>query len=256
MSMLLDALRKSEEQRRLGAQPDIHRHGGERAPESTEPMRQWLPLALIVISAMVMAWFGWQQFRPPAPPAATLAIDAPATGEATPTPRSSPPAPAAGPRTPVEAYTAPPSSSGEPAVATDESAPSLRDISEYKAPVAETSGDETPANEPASAATTVAARSGTEPTPTSTPASDTAPDTPYQPDAMSYWELPQSVRDSLPKFRISVIVYADDPADRFVLVNGRRLREQDELQSGVVLDEIRREGAVFRARNYRFLVKG
>ena len=73
---------------------------------------------------------------------------------------------------------------------------------------------------------------------------------------MSYWALPQGVRDSLPEFRISVLVFADKPEDRFLLINGTRLKEQEELQSGVVLDEIRREGAVFRARNYRFLVSG
>lgn len=73
---------------------------------------------------------------------------------------------------------------------------------------------------------------------------------------MSYWALPQGVRDSLPEFRITVLVFADNPADRFLLINGTRLKEKDELQSGVVLDEIRREGAVFRARNYRFLVRG
>ena len=62
MSMLLDALRKSEEQRRLGAQPDIHHQPGGGAADESGPLRQWVPSALIVVSALVMAWFGWQQF--------------------------------------------------------------------------------------------------------------------------------------------------------------------------------------------------
>ena len=56
--------------------------------------------------------------------------------------------------------------------------------------------------------------------------------------------------------RINVLVYAENPEDRFLLINGQRLVEKEELADGVVLDEIRRDGAVFLFRNYRFLVKG
>jgi hypothetical protein len=212
-----------------------------------------VPSALIVPSVLVMAWFGWQQFSPP-PDAATappVAAQAPATkpaAEPVAPPRQPP---AEGPRTPVEAYTAPPESA--PAAAADapptapaKSGPSLQDISEFKAPASDAPQTATGTGE--------TARPAPEDSPP--PVAAATDDTPYQPDAMSYWELPQSVRDSLPQFRISVIVYAEDPAMRFVLVNGIRLKEKDELQSGVVLEEIRREGAVFRARNYRFLVKG
>jgi general secretion pathway protein B len=68
--------------------------------------------------------------------------------------------------------------------------------------------------------------------------------------------LPQGVRDSLPELRISVLVYAEQPQDRFLLVSGQRMVEKDEYEGGVVLDEIRRDGAVFLYRKYRFLVKG
>ena len=74
-------------------------------------------------------------------------------------------------------------------------------------------------------------------------------------EPVSYWELPQNVRDGMPELRITVMVYDDDPVERFMLVNGQRLREKDSLE-GVELEEIRRDGAVFRYRNYRFLVKG
>ena len=53
-----------------------------------------------------------------------------------------------------------------------------------------------------------------------------------------------------------MLVYAEKPEDRFLLINGQRLVEKEELTAGVVLEEIRRDGAVFRYRNYRFLVKG
>jgi hypothetical protein len=79
---------------------------------------------------------------------------------------------------------------------------------------------------------------------------------PHIAEPISYWELPQGVRDNLPEIKITVLVYADKPDDRFLLTNGQRMAEKDELQNGLVLDEIRRDGAIFLYRKYRFLVKG
>jgi len=79
---------------------------------------------------------------------------------------------------------------------------------------------------------------------------------PHVTEPISYWELPQGIRDNLGEIRITVLVYSEEPGDRFVLSNGQRLVEKDELDGGLVLEEIRRDGAVFLYRNYRFLVKG
>jgi general secretion pathway protein B len=255
MSMLLDALKKSEEQRRLGSQPDIHRPAEEPPDGDSGLVRRGLPLTLIVVAVLVMAWFGWQQFREPA-----AVSGAPQTAERA-DPAAQAPAQAAAPAeadaaatppTPVADFTAPakagPSGAGaEPA----ERQQVAQSISEFKAPPA------APATAaPQDTKTPGPAAAPPRPAPTATAAQGTTAAAPYQPDAMSFWELPQSVRDGLPSLRITVLVYADDPADRFVLIGGSRFRENDEVASGVVLDEIRRDGAVFRARNYRFLVKG
>lgn len=73
-------------------------------------------------------------------------------------------------------------------------------------------------------------------------------------DHIDYRQLPGDVRAQLPEFQITVLVYAEQPADRFILVNGSRQVEGDELQPGLVLQEIRRDGAVYSYRRYRFLV--
>jgi hypothetical protein len=78
---------------------------------------------------------------------------------------------------------------------------------------------------------------------------------PHESEPISFWQIPQALRDGLPEFRINVLVYAEKKEDRFLLINGQRLVEKEELTDGVVLDEIRRDGAVFLYRNYRFLVK-
>ena len=256
MSMLLDALKKSEEQRRLRAKPDISRDTPGHQRDAADPLRQWLPLALVVISVMTMAWFGWQQFRPPAvvseePQVAVRAVSPQpaetASGEAV------LPVQESDARTPVAEFSAPPAAESETAAAAapDEAQREQvrRSFSQYEAPsgavaAGETGGETTAQQEPA------------QQEPASPRTASTRRSEPYQPEAMSYWELPQGVRDSLPEFKVMVLVYAENPEDRFLLVNGVRLKEKDELQSGVVLDEIRRDGAVFRARNYRFLVKG
>ena len=54
--------------------------------------------------------------------------------------------------------------------------------------------------------------------------------------------------------KVSVLVYAERPEDRFILMNGRRYIEGDEPRPGLVLEEIGREGAVFTFQLYRFLV--
>ena len=79
---------------------------------------------------------------------------------------------------------------------------------------------------------------------------------PHIAEPISYWELPQGVRDTLPEIKITVLVFAEEPENRFLLTNGQRLVEKDELDDGLVLDEIRRDGAIFMYRKYRFLVKG
>ena len=56
-------------------------------------------------------------------------------------------------------------------------------------------------------------------------------------------------------YRFSVLVFAADPEDRFVLIDGQRLKEGDSIQPGLLVKEIRRDGVVFSYRLYQFLVE-
>jgi general secretion pathway protein B len=75
-----------------------------------------------------------------------------------------------------------------------------------------------------------------------------------KPEVIGYWELPPKARNQLPEMRISVLVYAERPEDRFLLMNGNRYGEGDKIADELVLQEIRRDGAVMKFRLYRFLV--
>jgi len=275
MSILLEALKKSEEQRRLGTTPTLQT-SVEAAAAEQDSLQHWLPLLLTAVSVIAVAWLGWQQYRPPeaavvvtpgslpqppaaeqrmsqaapgAGPAATAAGDAADAGE-----RLAPASRDQG-RTPVETFRA--GENTAPATAnTAEEAPAtpgqpgelgsaLQAEAESAEPVGDRGAPERDVKKPDSAV--VADRSGTAAQPQAQP---------HESEPISYWELPQNVRDTLPEFKISVLVYAERAEDRFLLMGGQRLVEKDAVDGGLVLEEIRREGAVFRYRKYRFLVKG
>ena len=93
--------------------------------------------------------------------------------------------------------------------------------------------------------------------PTSQPAAKAKPkkNVPHQPEPIGYWELPDAIRAGIPEIKFNVLVYANKPADRFVLIKGQRLREGDSLQPVLLVKEIRRDGVIFSYRLYRFLVE-
>ncbi len=67
-------------------------------------------------------------------------------------------------------------------------------------------------------------------------------------------ELPSSVRQKLPDFSLSVFLYADDPASRMVRVNGNRMKEGQYLTTGLKLEEIIPDGVIFSYMHYRFRI--
>jgi general secretion pathway protein B len=274
MSILLNALKKSEQQRQLGATPTLSTPVESHLPDN-QSERRWLPLSMMALSAIVMAWIGWNQYRPPfsVVSAITQAQDdtvTPVTGQ-TDTPESTgaedsrEPALSSAARTPVESFQA-----GEPtsedAVVTVDSTPADPDRRQQLNQSFRSFRPETP---PAEAAPPEQAADPAAPIQSNQGATDLAengrtrqveaPQASIDPQVLepiSYWEVPQSVRENMPEFKISVLVYAENPEDRFLLMNGQRLAEKDDLTGGVRLDEIRRDGAVFTYRKYRFLVKG
>ncbi len=69
------------------------------------------------------------------------------------------------------------------------------------------------------------------------------------------WELPLSVRRSLPDLKLSIHVFSAEEDGRFVLINGERYVPGDSLGEGARLVDIRREGAIVDYREHRFLLE-
>lgn len=256
MSILLDALKKSEEQRQLGQAPDIHAASESSPGRGGAAAAPWLPILLVVIAAVVIATFSWRQYREPGGVVAEAVSEQPAVAsrprdEAASTVAQNEPVPASS--SPLATYTAPREDEAVEAATDAGEDRQKRELAQsfnrFQRPPSGESTDTTGARTAPAAQAPQA--------PVAPPADSRAkPNRPAAtgPQPVSFWELPQNVRDSMPELRITVLVYADSPEDRFVLVSGRRLVEQDTLE-GVLLDEIRRDGAVFQYRNYRFLVR-
>lgn len=68
-------------------------------------------------------------------------------------------------------------------------------------------------------------------------------------------ELPAEIRGSLPPLAISGSIYSEDPASRFLMVNGEVVREGGRLGPDVVLEQIQPKSAVLRYKGYRYRVR-
>lgn len=66
-------------------------------------------------------------------------------------------------------------------------------------------------------------------------------------------ELPESLRQALPKLAISGSIYSEDAASRFVMINGEVAREGAVLAPDLVLEQIRPRELVMRFRGQRYL---
>lgn len=264
MSFLLDALRKSERAERQRSVPTIHSETSLETGSERENVTVPL-LGMLLPAFLLMCWFGLQQFGH-TPGAASLTTGADPGGNvaltqpaANPNPGRSEPAATvtlADPEAQVEAGHQDTSSTSRTPVeqfAVPESDP-LRE-SEAQRLAASPGNSRTTVERPvdppvARPRPEVGSAAPAGVMPESKPKTEPEP----RQNHIDYWELPGNVREQLPQFRMSVLVYAERPADRFILINGRRRFEGDELQQGLVLREIHREGAVFSYRNYRFMV--
>ena len=267
MSILLDALRKSEEQRLLGATPTLQTPE-DNAARALDEQRNWIPAVMMMLAAGAIAWIGAAQFHHPEPvpePAVAaieslptdIPVKAQTTQESLNSLANSPEVPPA--TTPVKDFTAEPGPTAvedgqAENVQTGRTSRTVRSAEAVSA-ISAVSGEQ---------AAAPAAPTGEEPIAAlveDLSVSDVAarPEAeqlqPYATEPISYWQIPQSLRESMPEMRITVLVYSENPQDRFLLMNGKRLREKDEVSAGLVVEEIQRDRAIFTFRDYRFQVK-
>jgi general secretion pathway protein B len=238
MSLILDALRKSEAERRRGQAPDLYAAAPiARRAHPIDPLRLWpvLVFAVLVAAAGFVFWRG-----PSSPPSATK-DSAAADGSAVATPVGEAVSPGAH---------SPSSAARAASVVSTTATPSQ--------PPSATKGAELPplrgetASRPSAATLSLAAPLpplpvSIPPDPAAAPVGDEEPDLP--PLAV----LEPTERAALPPLKLSMHVWASEPGKRFAIIDGQRVTEGSSLGNSVVA-QIRRDGVVLDVGGRRFLL--
>jgi general secretion pathway protein B len=242
MSLILEALRKSEAERRRGRAPDLH---AELPPVHARSRRMpppWLWIAATV-ALLLTAMLLWMRGRD-APGSAARSGQKPAAN--------------------IAQETRVPADEGEPAAA---SPPPFPRVDRIAAPPAEPAP--TPAsaaspaprteeqNEDGTVATTAPAREAiatptpsapivtdAPPSPANAPAPTSAPTpTPTRGAIARLSELPPAERKQLPAMKLSMHMWNERPAQRFVIIDSQRYVEGDRIGNAVV-DAIDSDGVI------------
>jgi general secretion pathway protein B len=245
MSLILEALRKSEAERRRGRAPDLH---AELPPVHARSRRMvppwlWIAAAAAVLLVAMLLWLRDRnapafvaQDEKPSAARTTQQVHAPTDGRdsasASPAPfprvdRIAPqPAPA-----PVPAESAAPHTEGQ-----DEDG-----ITAINAPARE------PLAAPPAPAVAATDAPPTSPANTRTPTSEPTPTSASAPPARSaiarLSELPPEERKQLPTMKLSMHMWNERPAQRFVIIDSQRYVEGDRIGSAVI-DAIDSDGVI------------
>jgi len=233
VSYILDALKKSEQERKRGSVPDLLTVQEEitLSPRKKYPWRYLIiPLLLVIVAAAAWRIVSLQAVRP------IMHIDA-QEGQPGTKSRSRGGYQA---ETPVVTD----GTSGEKMLAASVKAPQETDeLRGHTSVKTETPG--TPDTAPAAVLT--AEKPLAAPPPVLPPPAD--PDRIYR-----LTELPESLQKGLPAFTLSAFMYSSSPALRMVRINDRMMREGEELSKGLKLLEVTSDGVVMTLQGYRFLV--
>jgi general secretion pathway protein B len=236
MSFILDALKKSENDRQRQSGPALFEV---RVAQPRSRFPSWA-IALVALLVVNLAVIGWLMFRKPAtaatPPMQAALPPAPAPAAPAPAPMQTAPAPAV-------AQTAPPAPAEEEGPTLDEE-PAAGTATPRRAIVPESlySNEEGNPDDYAPA---------TEPSPDSQQIGSVRRG--LANGLMTYEEA--AARNQIPPVRMDLHVYAPDPRRRFVLVNMKRLTEGESLPEGVKVDSITTDGAILSYRGLQFMME-
>ncbi len=257
MSVILDALRRAEQERKLGQAPSVQvitQMPGQAPLEQRAPVAVWLLLVAVVVAiAAIAIWLLWR----PAPstsstPAAVVDAPAPDITQPVPPPaRREEPAPVSSAPVP-EAPQVIRDARGLNDL--DDFLPAPRPATRAAAPVISAP----PATPPAPMLAPQDTRQGELPPPTGPiDRSDVAPPSadelraapgpssnapsPYP----ALRDMSPNYRSNFPSFSVDVHVYNDDPAKRWTMIELRKYLEGQTIEAGPRIVEIRRDGIVF-----------
>lgn len=230
MSFILDALKRADAERAHGLVPGLHTQAmppGRPVAALRQPVRPYLLLLSGVVIALLCLAL-WNGLKPPRLAASNA-------------PDALPPAAVPSPPAPIAAETAP---AAPVAVATrpaNRSAPSTDNRAAIKAPI-----ESKPPAKPVPTAERPREKQAQPPV--------TAPKAPPASHSPALNELPEDIRQALPKLAISGSIYSETAAHRMLIINGQVFHEGENPSPNLKLEQIRPKTAIFNFKGQRYSV--
>lgn len=239
MSYILDALRKSEQERQRGKLPDLNSYEKPKADAGSRNIWPWITTLVIAINITVIAvvWAPWRGPVPVTPTAGVIPQPAPQMQATAPAPQAVA-APATAIAAPIPVQQTPVVSAPPP-------------VPEPVRPVPRTMQVDT--RPPVQAEPTIVAPGMAEPAPDyATPDyAAPVPNVAYMPQLD---ELPPEERAGIPDMTFSSHMYSSMPRFRSIIINGKRLKEGEYFTPTLQVREITDKGVIMSNGNSLFSV--
>ena len=245
MSYILDALRKSDQQRQRGVPPTLLTPQATAVAPGRRVSMSYILLAAVLVGAgiVVGSLRPWQTEQP-----------APATEPAAMTPleSSSPPSPMPAPVRPQTSRKSEQDAPARKTASAARSAPArAAGTTERRAPAAAKPEKRAGTHDSPRAAVTALPKKTAKPAPEK-PDDVVAGDAAQEQKVMTIAELPVPIQQEIPRISISVHAYSGTPKDRLVGINDRVLREGEYVTPGLMLEQITPDGVIMSYKGYRF----
>lgn len=248
MSLILEALRKSEAERRRAQAPDLFAEPQLALPRAHPAWPHWRWLTWGVVALIIGVLLVRAVWLPATPAAAARIAAAPQPAAAAPAVVASPPIQSSTPaRTPaVTAMAVPPQPA--PGFAPESVPPARPAVAVVVAPPPARPQPQSPPKPIAAAPVAMPA-----PVPAHAPATAPASAVTAGTGTQQLADLGTEERQKLPPLKLSMHMWNDAPAQRFVIIDGQRLGEGDRIGEAVV-EQITRDGVILAWNGRRLRV--
>jgi len=240
MSYILDALKKSDQQRQLGATPTLQAaQVTVAAPKRPMLIYYGLLAAVLLVTGIIIGWL--RPWQPEQPPFGTepIAAESPISIS-----QQAKPAPVAAPHempgSAAQEFQAPNLPRGGQTVPV---------AGAMKPNDTELDSTATPSSATPSAAAPIPDKSVPDKT---MPKSGSITGIAQEQKAIRMDELPLQIQREIPVMTVQLHAYSNNPSERLVSINSIRLREGGSLMLGLRLEQITPDGMIFSYKGYRF----
>jgi general secretion pathway protein B len=262
MSYILDALKKSEQERKQGKVPDLDSFRDSSPPRSNQRTLVYLLAgSLLIFIVGINFWALFARTAPPPAPVAATASQKKGLEEAAAAP------PAAG-RIAQTVETEGDETSIAKTAQNDilgrEVAPEQAEETRADQAITQTArAPEVPEAAEPTMRTAAGSAGQNNPSPETAEGFESEPAEPPFEElgedsgkiTVSYSDLPINIRNALPELSIAAHYYSNSPSSRMASINGRIMRQGQKIAEGLTLKEINEEGVVFSYGKYRFSLK-